>query len=427
LRKRKVNRIKVCHQSRRIKEALGILLPLLKAGSPSPHSRFSPRCQPQALTIMQKSLYCILERFQMYHVQGLCFQKFQLNLSRTALSRAGGVHLISPALGLESVPGHPLYVTQTLLTIQILSYRWFSPFCFRPEILCKPQSASSVFRASPPSLVFSYFAVPNLRASFSFSPANLKPRLASLFAIFPIAIFLLLSLDWFFVTRSSFQSAVTDKGKLFERIGRKITDLLNGGWVAEVTPSAASAHSFETKNGLFLYSQPSLLNQERTMNIPCSLLIKHTELDPSYIPLAYRREVLARDKGLCHFCHQPTSYFCHDLVKCRGGKTLPDNLLTCCTLCRRQKGELTAAEYREHRQAISLRLEDIFKEMTMRIQVFFADARRPPVTGEVDAPVTPTTRAFYIRRDGNGKRSLIFTEPGMLIDDLDVHNIGGKS
>lgn len=163
------------------------------------------------------------------------------------------------------------------------------------------------------------------------------------------------------------------------------------------------------------------------MNIPCSLLIKHTELDPSYIPLAYRREVLARDKGLCHFCHQPTSYFCHDLVKCRGGKTLPDNLLTCCTLCRRQKGELTAAEYREHRQAISLRLEDIFKEMTMRIQVFFADARRPPVTGEVDAPVTPTTRAFYIRRDGNGKRSLIFTEPGMLIDDLDVHNIGGKS
>jgi len=42
-----------------------------------------------------------------------------------------------------------------------------------------------------------------------------------------------------------------DKGKLFERIGRKTTDLLNSSWVTEVISRLAIAHSLEGKNGLF--------------------------------------------------------------------------------------------------------------------------------------------------------------------------------
>jgi len=38
---------------------------------------------------------------------------------------------------------------------------------------------------------------------------------------------------------------ITDKGKLFERIGRKTTDLLNGGWVTEVMLWFRKAYFFE--------------------------------------------------------------------------------------------------------------------------------------------------------------------------------------
>ena len=44
---------------------------------------------------------------------------------------------------------------------------------------------------------------------------------------------------------------MVDKGKLFERIGRKTTDLLSSGWVVEVIFRVAKAHSFEGRNGLF--------------------------------------------------------------------------------------------------------------------------------------------------------------------------------
>lgn len=158
------------------------------------------------------------------------------------------------------------------------------------------------------------------------------------------------------------------------------------------------------------------------MNIPRSLKVKRTELDSSHIPLPLRREVLQRDKKRCRFCSEPTKYLCHDLVKCRGGKTTPDNLLTCCQSCRREKGELTAAEFHQ----VKLKEENIDKEMTMRIQVFFSDSRRPPVIGEVDSFPAPNTRAFYLRHPGNGKRSLIYTEPGMLIDELDATEKGGN-
>ena len=46
---------------------------------------------------------------------------------------------------------------------------------------------------------------------------------------------------------------VTDKGELFERIGRKTTGLLNGGMVTEVISRVGIAHSFEGKNGFFYW------------------------------------------------------------------------------------------------------------------------------------------------------------------------------
>ena len=45
---------------------------------------------------------------------------------------------------------------------------------------------------------------------------------------------------------------VTDKGKLFERIGRKATGLLNGGWVTEVI--SGNCPFFLRKEWVFLLS-----------------------------------------------------------------------------------------------------------------------------------------------------------------------------
>ncbi|MBA7671177.1 hypothetical protein ES703_79329 [subsurface metagenome] len=157
------------------------------------------------------------------------------------------------------------------------------------------------------------------------------------------------------------------------------------------------------------------------MNIPRSLVIKHTELDPSYIPLAYRREVLSRDKGTCHFCHRPTAYLCHDLAKCRGGLTIPDNLLICCQDCRREKGELTAAEYFE----VRLKEEHIFEEATsMLIKVYFTSGR--DLTGEVMSEPSFTAPEFYIKTGHNGNTTKINTRNVDYFDILGSKEKGGK-
>jgi len=151
------------------------------------------------------------------------------------------------------------------------------------------------------------------------------------------------------------------------------------------------------------------------MNIARSLIIKHTFLEPSYIPLAYRREVLERDKGKCHFCYRPTEFLCHDLVKCRGGKTVPDNLLTCCEDCRREKGELTVAEY----SGVRLKEENIFEEVIMRIKVYFTNGR--DLTGEVTSEPSFTAPEFYIKTGANGNSSKVNTRN---VDYFDI--LGGK-
>ena len=67
--------------------------------------------------------------------------------------------------------------------------------------------------------------------------------------------FLLLWLDWLFLISSSL-TGITDKGKPFERMGRKTTDLSNGRWVTELRSRISPAHSFEVKIGLFFMRNP---------------------------------------------------------------------------------------------------------------------------------------------------------------------------
>jgi len=140
------------------------------------------------------------------------------------------------------------------------------------------------------------------------------------------------------------------------------------------------------------------------MNIARSLIVRHTDLDSTYIPLAYRREVFDRDKATCHFCPQPTEYLCHDLVKCRGGQTTPDNLLPCCVDCRREKGELTAAEYFE----VKLKEENIFEEVIMKITVYFTNGRSP-LTGEVEKEPSFSQPEFYMKTGDNGNKRKVNT------------------
>jgi hypothetical protein len=149
------------------------------------------------------------------------------------------------------------------------------------------------------------------------------------------------------------------------------------------------------------------------MNISKSQVIVTTELQSSYIPVAYRRKVLRRDNNKCCFCYQPTKFVCHNLVKCRGGKTELTNLLACCQDCRREKEELTAAEYR----LVKLKEIDFPREVkAMRVRVVFPDGKK--VEGIVNELPNPETKGFWLRQDGNGTRELIFIMPGMRIIEL---------
>jgi len=108
---------------------------------------------------------------------------------------------------------------------------------------------------------------------------------------------------------------------------------------------------------------------------------------------------------------------CHDVVKCRGGKTEVSNLLACCEDCRRQKEEFTAPEY----LALRVAYIDFPKEVkSMHIKVVFASGKE--VGGIVDNLPTPESKAFWIRYPGNGGRELIFVEPGMRIIELGGEN-----
>jgi len=52
----------------------------------------------------------------------------------------------------------------------------------------------------------------------------------------------------------------------------------------------------------------------------------------------------------------------------------------------------------------------------MRIRVLFPDGGK--VEGIVDGLPPLGTKAFYLRKEGNGQRRQIYTEPGMQIIEL---------
>jgi len=135
------------------------------------------------------------------------------------------------------------------------------------------------------------------------------------------------------------------------------------------------------------------------MKLAHSQIVRHTELESSYIPVALRRTILEKQNYTCYFCGKKTNYLCHDLPKCRGGKTELSNLLACCIPCRRQKEELTAQEYLSY---IKLEEKDIFKEEIMFVKVYFLDGET--IEGETVCLPNKGDNGFYLNPTDNGER-----------------------
>jgi len=135
------------------------------------------------------------------------------------------------------------------------------------------------------------------------------------------------------------------------------------------------------------------------VKIAHSQIVRHTALESSYIPVDLRRNILEAQHYTCYFCGKKESRsVCHDLPKCRGGETELSNLLVCCITCRRQKEQLTGKEYGDY---IKLDEENVFKEMSMFLRIYFLD-------GEIMEGETPTLpekndKGFYFHPGGNGE------------------------
>lgn len=135
------------------------------------------------------------------------------------------------------------------------------------------------------------------------------------------------------------------------------------------------------------------------VKIAQSEIVRHTSLESSYIPVTLRRIILREQNNTCSFCSKRgTKSLCHDIPKCRGGETELSNLLVCCTACRRQKEQLTAVEYLDY---IKLDEEDVFKEMSMFLRIYFLDGEI--VEGEIPTLPGKNDKGFYFHPSGNGE------------------------
>jgi len=135
------------------------------------------------------------------------------------------------------------------------------------------------------------------------------------------------------------------------------------------------------------------------VKIAQSQIVRHTSLESSYIGVDLRHTILEQQNYTCYFCRKKKiKSLCHDLPKCRGGETELSNLLVCCTSCRRQKEELTALEYLDY---IKLNEEDVFKEMSMFLRIYFLDGE--VVEGEVPTLPGKNDKGFYFHPGGNGE------------------------
>jgi len=153
---------------------------------------------------------------------------------------------------------------------------------------------------------------------------------------------------------------------------------------------------------LFMRTVPPVLKRKEgqmqgTMKNRC------LSLELSYIPVAIRRRVLARDSYKCVWCGEPEKHdVSHFIQKRAGGETCYYDLITTCSKCKRKR------HYDSPKEFISkLRLEelDIFREMEMVIKVIKRNGEE--IKGEVDSRPDPNAKGFYITYFGNGTQQFI--------------------
>lgn len=89
------------------------------------------------------------------------------------------------------------------------------------------------------------------------------------------------------------------------------------------------------------------------MPIPSVIQCIHTDYIPKFtriLPFT-RMNVYIRDHGRCMYCNKKVGLnnfsFDHYIPKCRGGKTIWENILICCLRCNSKKGDRPAYKFRE--------------------------------------------------------------------------------
>lgn len=107
---------------------------------------------------------------------------------------------------------------------------------------------------------------------------------------------------------------------------RALTMICKGTACVEV-PTAVQIHK-----GIYL---PSVIRLMRYRRVPIRLQI------------VSRRNIILRDSGMCMYCGKKTLNLTldHILPRSRGGSNSWENLVACCEICNRSKGDKTPSEW----------------------------------------------------------------------------------
>lgn len=130
-----------------------------------------------------------------------------------------------------------------------------------------------------------------------------------------------------------------------------------------------------------------------------------------WIPVKIRKEVMTRDKGRCMFCGSEEKVgLSYRVPKCRGGLTLPFNLVAACKKCRQNKGHQLVEEFilSSYFQFEILKVGDPCEGKIMKIKVIFDDG--DIIEGQVEEDPSTTKGDFYIRVGDNGGKILVIRD-----------------
>jgi len=107
---------------------------------------------------------------------------------------------------------------------------------------------------------------------------------------------------------------------------------------------------------------------------------------------------------ICAFCYKKEKHdLCHDLPKCRGGKTELDNLLVCCQECKTEKHYQTADEFREQRQFEAM-FENVHSEpVTEAVEANINFVDGSTISGTMSFLPGQETRYIWVKPLGNGQ------------------------